>query len=70
VLIDKRVRVGTIDELMRLPDAWIQDYFKGPRGRAALANGENRPQSRSDMPVDSGVSKADPLNPRGVREDA
>ncbi len=39
VLIDKRVRVGTIDELMQLPDAWIQDYFRGPRGRAALTSG-------------------------------
>ncbi len=37
VLIDKRVKVGTIESLMRLPDAWIQDYFRGPRGRAALA---------------------------------
>ena len=35
VLIDKRVKVGTIDELMQEPDAWIQDYFNGPRGRAA-----------------------------------
>ena len=35
VLIDKRVKVGTIDWLMREPDPWIQDYFTGPRGRAA-----------------------------------
>jgi phospholipid/cholesterol/gamma-HCH transport system ATP-binding protein len=35
VLIDKRVKVGTIASLMQLPDPWIQDYFKGPRGRAA-----------------------------------
>jgi phospholipid/cholesterol/gamma-HCH transport system ATP-binding protein len=37
VLLDKRVKVGTIDELMREPDAWIQEYFRGPRGRAAGA---------------------------------
>lgn len=37
VLIDKRVKVGTIDELMRESDGWIQDYFHGPRGRAAQA---------------------------------
>ncbi len=37
VLIDKRVKVGTIEALMREPDPWIQDYFRGPRGRAAEA---------------------------------
>ena len=36
-LIDKRVKVGTIKELMREPDPWLRDYFSGPRGRAALA---------------------------------
>ena len=35
VLIDKRVKVGPIEALLREPDAWIQDYFNGPRGRAA-----------------------------------
>ena len=40
VLIDKRVKVGTIETLMREPDAWIQDYFTGPRGRAAAASRE------------------------------
>jgi len=36
VLVDKRVKVGTIDSLVKEPDPWIQDYFGGPRGRAAL----------------------------------
>ncbi|HSR72540.1 MAG TPA: ABC transporter ATP-binding protein [Kiloniellales bacterium] len=40
VLIDKRVKVGTIESLMREPDPWIQDYFRGPRGRAAAATAE------------------------------
>ena len=40
VLINKRVKVGTIAELMGEPDAWIQDYFSGPRGRAAAAGHE------------------------------
>ncbi len=35
VLIDKRVKVGTVEEMMRDPEPWIQDYFNGPRGRAA-----------------------------------
>jgi phospholipid/cholesterol/gamma-HCH transport system ATP-binding protein len=37
VLVDGRLRVGTIDSLRKDPDPWIQDYFSGPRGRAALA---------------------------------
>jgi phospholipid/cholesterol/gamma-HCH transport system ATP-binding protein len=35
VLLDKRVKVGTIESLMDEPDPWIQEYFRGPRGRAA-----------------------------------
>ena len=36
VLADRRViAVGTIDELLALDHPWIQDYFRGPRGRAA-----------------------------------
>ena len=35
VLIDKRVKVGTIETLKEEPDTWIQEYFSGPRGRAA-----------------------------------
>ena len=38
VLADKRViAIGTIPELLKLDHAWIQEYFSGPRGRAALA---------------------------------
>ncbi len=40
VLVDKRVKVGTIQELEREPDPWIQDYFLGPRGRAAAGAAE------------------------------
>ena len=36
VLIDKRLKIGTIEELMRDPHPWLQSYFHGPRGRAAL----------------------------------
>jgi phospholipid/cholesterol/gamma-HCH transport system ATP-binding protein len=35
VLVDKRLKIGTIAELMRDPHPWIQSYFSGPRGRAA-----------------------------------
>ncbi len=40
VLIDKRVKVGSIEELMKETDPWIQDYFLGPRGRAALQSAQ------------------------------
>ncbi len=36
VLADKQViAVGTIDELLAMDHPWIQEYFNGPRGRAA-----------------------------------
>ena len=36
VLADKKViGVGTIPELLALDHPWIQEYFNGPRGRAA-----------------------------------
>ncbi|HJW42544.1 MAG TPA: ABC transporter ATP-binding protein [Rhizomicrobium sp.] len=35
VLVDRKIVVGTIDELRRNPHPWIQEYFSGPRGRAA-----------------------------------
>ena len=41
VLADKKViAVGTIDELIALDHPWIEEYFKGPRGRAAVATKE------------------------------
>ena len=42
VLISKRIKVGTIAELMREPDRWITEYFAGPRGRAALETKERQ----------------------------
>ena len=37
VLVDKKLRVGTLDEHLRDNHPWIHSYFHGPRGRAALA---------------------------------
>jgi phospholipid/cholesterol/gamma-HCH transport system ATP-binding protein len=37
VLVDNRVKIGTMPELLRDPHPWIQAYFQGPRGRAATA---------------------------------
>ena len=37
VLAEKRViEIGPLDEVRRSPHPWIQEYFSGPRGRAAL----------------------------------
>jgi phospholipid/cholesterol/gamma-HCH transport system ATP-binding protein len=35
VLVDKRVRVGTLEQLLEDNHPWIHSYFHGPRGRAA-----------------------------------
>jgi len=41
VLAEKKViAVGTIPELLALDHPWIQEYFNGPRGRAALDSKE------------------------------
>ena len=38
VLADQKVvAVGTIEQLLALDHPWIQEYFNGPRGRAAKA---------------------------------
>ena len=40
VLADRKViAVGTIPELLALDHPWIQEYFNGPRGRAAAPKG-------------------------------
>jgi len=35
VLVDKKVRVGTLEQLLNDNHPWIHSYFHGPRGRAA-----------------------------------
>ena len=35
VLVDKRIKVGTMAELLQDDHPWIREYFHGPRGRAA-----------------------------------
>lgn len=39
-LVDRKIVTGTIAQLRENPDPWIQDYFSGTRGRAALAGME------------------------------
>jgi phospholipid/cholesterol/gamma-HCH transport system ATP-binding protein len=40
VLINKKTRIDTIPALMQIDHPWIQEYFGGPRGRAAVASAE------------------------------
>ncbi|HKT19582.1 MAG TPA: ATP-binding cassette domain-containing protein [Stellaceae bacterium] len=38
VLIDGRLKIGSLDEMLHDTDPWIKQYFSGPRGRAARPN--------------------------------
>jgi phospholipid/cholesterol/gamma-HCH transport system ATP-binding protein len=40
VLVNKKLVIGTMADLRKNRDPWIQDYFSGVRGRAALASEE------------------------------
>ncbi len=51
VLAEKRViAVGTIPELLETEHPWIQEYFNGPRGRAALDSKDRASQAISPDP--------------------
>jgi phospholipid/cholesterol/gamma-HCH transport system ATP-binding protein len=38
VLVNKKLKIGTIESLRKDPDPWIHEYFDGVRGRAALSS--------------------------------
>jgi phospholipid/cholesterol/gamma-HCH transport system ATP-binding protein len=48
VLVNKKLVIGTIEELRQNKDPWIQDYFSGVRGRAALADMDAANKSNRD----------------------
>lgn len=53
VIADRRViAVGTIPELLATDHPWIQEYFNGPRGRAAKAT-QTRPPGSPDNAMDN-----------------
>ena len=53
VLADKKViAVGTIDELLALDHPWIQEYFNGPRGRAAVASKDSAGEDAAAHPTE------------------
>ena len=46
VLVDKKIKVGTLAELQRDDHPWIKSYFHGPRARAAgIGGAAPQPQS-------------------------
>ncbi len=54
VLVDKKVRVGTLEQLLNDNHPWIHSYFHGPRGRAAQHSEEaagTKEAARSAAPV-------------------
>lgn len=42
VLADKKITVGTLDDLMQSDHPWIHEFFHGPRARCAASANENR----------------------------
>ena len=67
VLADKKViAVDTVPNLMELDHPWIQEYFNGPRGRAALtAQALDELRSHMDKPLAANVVKALDKPPAG-----
>ena len=60
VLADRKViAVGTIPELLALDHDWIQEYFRGPRGRAAEeANEDANEAGQAGAAAETGEAKA------------
>ena len=42
VLADKKLTVGTLDDLMQSDHPWIHEFFHGPRARCAASANEIR----------------------------
>ncbi|WP_408587492.1 ABC transporter ATP-binding protein [Novosphingobium sp.] len=70
VIADKRViACGTIPELLALDHPWIQEYFNGPRGRAAEAAKQRNDRAERNAPSrvaqpDDGTALEKPEGPR------
>ncbi|HEU4819898.1 MAG TPA: ATP-binding cassette domain-containing protein [Qipengyuania sp.] len=60
VIADRKViAVDTVPNLMKLDHPWIQEYFNGPRGRAALtAQALDELRKHMDMPIAANAVKA------------
>ena len=54
VLVDKKIRVGTLEQLLQDDHPWIRSYFHGPRGRAVLLSA-TEPLARPEIQVTAPV---------------
>ncbi|MET0269882.1 MAG: ABC transporter ATP-binding protein, partial [Sphingomonas sp.] len=73
VLADRKViAIGTIPELLALDHPWIQEYFNGPRGRAAsdatTRDAESDPEERKKRAA--ALASADPATTRETNDAA
>jgi len=70
VIADKKViAVGTIDELKALDHPWIQEYFNGPRGRAAATfkdEGASAQDKARALTQDASEKAVQGKNPKGA----
>jgi phospholipid/cholesterol/gamma-HCH transport system ATP-binding protein len=58
VLADRKViAVGTIPELLALDHEWIQEYFRGPRGRAAEEANEAAEEEAAEQAGTGGAER-------------
>ena len=54
VLADKKVlAIGTLPELLATDHPWIQEYFNGPRGRAAAVSHADEERKKTRHPASS-----------------
>jgi phospholipid/cholesterol/gamma-HCH transport system ATP-binding protein len=69
VLADKKViAVGTIDELLATQHPWIQEYFNGPRGRAAVSAQKGR-KDQAAVPALPAPDAPEPFQPDTIQKD-
>ncbi|MET1755593.1 ABC transporter ATP-binding protein [Novosphingobium sp. RD2P27] len=67
VLADKKViAVGTIPELLALDHPWIQEYFNGPRGRAADTSRARQAEHALPAGSANGGNKTGEVNEAGA----
>mgnify|MGYP001397731288 CR=1 FL=1 len=55
VLVDRKIRTGSLAEHLRDDHPWVHSYFHGPRGRAALAAAEREGPRDQRNPAAAGV---------------
>ena len=66
VIADKKVvAIGAIPELKQLDHPWIQEYFNGPRGRAA-ATAKAGAEEAAEAPAPIADASSPPRAPKGA----